>query len=329
MFQPEPPDSLTLDARKFRHPTHTADGQMRAGVAFERLRTLWFNTGTLCNITCANCYIESSPRNDRLAYLTGADLRQYLDELAGPEWRAEEIGFTGGEPFMNPAIIELLGESLSRGYRVLVLTNAMRPLLKFKHGLLALKAEFDANLVLRVSIDHYSEALHDAERGAGSWPRMMEGLLWLSRSGFSLNVAGRTCWHQSEAELRAGYAALFSAHDIALDAENPEHLVLFPEMDVARDIAEITSACWAILDVDPANMMCATSRMVVRRKGAARPAVSACTLLPYAPEFELGDTLDEATRLPVSLNHPHCARFCVLGGGACSATAGEGEPHTP
>ncbi|MEE8172653.1 MAG: radical SAM protein, partial [Alphaproteobacteria bacterium] len=66
------------------------------------------------------------------------------------------------------------------------------------------------------------------------------------------------------------------------------------------------------------------SRMVVRRKGAARPAVVACTLLPYAPEFELGDTLAAATKLPVSLNHPHCARFCVLGGGACSATAGEG-----
>ena len=125
-------------------------------------------------------------------------------------------------------------------------------------------------------------------------------------------------------ELRAGYASLFAAHDIALDAENPEHLVLFPEMDARRDVAEITSACWDILGVDQASMMCATSRMVVRRKGAARPAVVACTLLPYAPEFELGDTLAAATQRPVSLNHPHCARFCVLGGGACSATAGEG-----
>ncbi len=324
MFQPEPPDSLTLDPRKFRHPARTADGQTRAGVEFTRLRTLWFNTGTLCNVTCENCYIESSPRNDRLSYLTRADLCQFLDELEGPAWGAEEIGFTGGEPFMNPEIIDLLRDSLSRGYRVLVLTNAMRPLLQFKDGLLALKAEFGANLVFRVSIDHYSETLHDAERGAGSWPRMMEGLMWLSQSGFSLNVAGRTRWRESEAELRAGYTRLFAEYDIAVDAENPQELVLFPEMDAERDVAEITSACWGILGVDPASMMCATSRMVVRRKGAARPAVVACTLLPYAPEFELGDTLAAATKLPVSLNHPHCARFCVLGGGACSATAGEG-----
>jgi len=77
------------------------------------------------------------------------------------------------------------------------------------------------------------------------------------------------------------------------------------------------------LGVDEASMMCATSRMVVRRKGAEAPAVVACTLLPYAPEFELGETLEAATAERVSLNHPHCARFCVLGGGACSATAGE------
>ena len=324
MFQPEPPDRLTLDPRKFRNPARTADGQARAAVAFQRLRTLWFNTGTLCNITCDNCYIESSPRNDRLSYLMRADVAQFLDELKAPVWDAEEIGFTGGEPFMNPEIIALLHDSLSRGYRVLVLTNAMRPLLRLKEDLLALKAEFGANLVLRVSIDHYCETLHDAERGAGSWRRMMEGFLWLSQSGFSLNVAGRTRWHESEADLRAGYASLFAAHDIALDAENPEHLVLFPEMDARRDVAEITSACWDILGVDQATMMCATSRMVVRRKGAARPAVVACTLLPYAPEFELGDSLATTTQRPVRLNHPHCARFCVLGAGACSATAGEG-----
>jgi hypothetical protein len=63
--------------------------------------------------------------------------------------------------------------------------------------------------------------------------------------------------------------------------------------------------------------MCATTRMVVKRKGAERPAVLACTLLAYDQRFELGSTLVESAR-PVSLNHPHCAKFCVLGGAACS-----------
>jgi hypothetical protein len=56
--------------------------------------------------------------------------------------------------------------------------------------------------------------------------------------------------------------------------------------------------------------------MVVKRKGADAPVLLACTLLPYAPEFELGATLAEA-EAPVALNHPHCAKFCVLGGASC------------
>jgi hypothetical protein len=67
-------------------------------------------------------------------------------------------------------------------------------------------------------------------------------------------------------------------------------------------------------------MMCATSRMIVKRKGEERPVVVPCTLLPYDTSFELGHTLESAVG-EVKLNHPHCARFCVLGGGSCSAAA--------
>jgi hypothetical protein len=59
--------------------------------------------------------------------------------------------------------------------------------------------------------------------------------------------------------------------------------------------------------------------MVIKRRDAETPAVVACTLLPYDHEFELGTTLREAAG-PVALNHPHCAKFCVLGGAACSRT---------
>jgi len=104
---------------------------------------------------------------------------------------------------------------------------------------------------------------------------------------------------------------------MAIDAQDPAGLVLFPEMDEEADVPEITTACWGILNVDPADMMCASSRMVVKRKGAEKPAVLACTLLPYDARFELGTTLKEASS-SVPLNHPHCARFCVLGGGSCS-----------
>jgi len=91
-----------LDTAKFRDPFVTAKGEKRAAVTLRRLRTLWFNTGTLCNLTCRNCYIESSPANDRLVYLSVAEVAEYVDELEREGLGTEEIGFTGGEPFMNP-----------------------------------------------------------------------------------------------------------------------------------------------------------------------------------------------------------------------------------
>src|SRR5437763_4768517 len=110
-----------LDPRKFRDPFVTLAGEKRAQVALRALDTLWFNTGTLCNLACRSCYIESSPTNDRLAYLTAAEVRAYLDEIERDRLPTDEIGFTGGEPFMNPELLDMVEECLSRGFRVLVL----------------------------------------------------------------------------------------------------------------------------------------------------------------------------------------------------------------
>jgi hypothetical protein len=306
-----------LDPAKFRDPLVTASGEARARVALGRLATLWFNTGTLCNIACANCYIESSPRNDRLAYLSAAEVRSFLDEEAALGLDLREVGFTGGEPFMNRALPAMLDEVLSRQLRALVLTNAMKPMRRFERPLLDLHARYGDRLGLRVSLDHHGAALHDAERGAGSFAIALDGLAWLAANGFDVAVAGRHFSGESEAGLRAGYARLFAEHAIALDANDPLRLVLFPEMDAAADVPEITERCWSILNVSPDSVMCASSRMVVKRKGAARPVVLPCTLLPYDPAFELGESLADARR-SIALNHPHCAKFCVLGGASCS-----------
>ena len=310
-------ETVLPPVEKFTDPDFTANGEKRASVALKQLRTLWINTGTLCNVTCANCYIESSPRNDRLAYIKAAEVAAYLDEIETGGYGTEEIGFTGGEPFMNPEFMVMVDDALSRGFRVLILTNAMRPMMKCTEPLLALKERFGAAMTLRVSVDHYTQDLHELERGARTWEPTLTGLVWLARNGFAMHVAGRTMWGEPDKSLRDGFRRLFADLDIPVDADDPAAMVLFPEMDLAAEVPEITEDCWGILDVDPVDMMCASSRMVVKRRGADRPAVIACTLLPYEPEFELGTTLAEASG-SVKLNHPHCAKFCVLGGGSCS-----------
>jgi pyruvate-formate lyase-activating enzyme len=309
--------SSALDLAKFRDPGVTSKGESRATVALRALDTLWFNTGTLCNLTCRNCYIESSPRNDRLAYLTRADVSGYLDEIERGGLPTSLIGFTGGEPFMNPDIIAMLDDVLSRGLSALVLTNAMKPMRKLRASLLDLRERFADRLTIRVSLDHYDPAVHEMERGRRAWAPALDGLIWLARSGFRLDVAGRRFTAEPEPSLREGFAALFARHAIAIDAHDPVRLMLFPEMEAGRDVPEITTACWGILHKSPDDVMCSGSRMVVKRRDSAHPVIVACTLLPYDPRFEMGSTLAEASR-SVSLNHPFCASFCVLGGAACS-----------
>ncbi len=304
-----------LDPAKFRDPFVTAKGEPRAHVALQRLETLWINTGTLCNLACKTCYIESSPTNDALVYVTLAEVDRYLDEAEALGTR--EIGFTGGEPFMNRDMIAMMRSALGRGFEVLVLTNAMRPMRRFEEALKAIVLEHGDRLTMRVSLDHYTKAVHEAERGAGTWDKAIDGLQWLSEHGFRLAVAGRRLAGESEADARAGYARLFAQLGVRIDAANPSRLVLFPEMDAGADVPEITEACWGITGQSPGAMMCASSRMVIKRKGAARPVVAACTLLPYDDQFAMGETLAEAGG-KVMLNHPHCAKFCVLGGASCS-----------
>ncbi|HQT88990.1 MAG TPA: radical SAM protein [Acidiphilium sp.] len=315
--QPQTPQTIHLPAQAPAPDPRPAPPTHYARIALERLETLWFNTGTLCNLACDGCYIESSPRNDRLAYLAHAEFTRIIDEARATQPALRAIGFTGGEPFMNPAIIPMLDEALTHGYRTLVLTNAMRPMQRHFPILQRLRATHGSQLALRVSLDHFTQVGHDALRGAQAWQPALTGLKSLFDAGFAPTIAARfNPAHETEADTRTGFAALFAAQAWPIDAHNPDHLVLFPEMSTPNPIQGVSAAAWAALAPRGADAMCRTSRMVVQRKGESQASLVACTLLPYTPRFDLGPTLAGATS-PVTLDHPHCARFCVFGASSC------------
>jgi hypothetical protein len=302
----------------FSDPAWTARGEKRAAVALARLETLWFNTGTLCNIACAHCYIESSPKNGRLACLMLADVAPFLDEIEELSQPVSLISFTGGEPFMNPAFVAILEETLRRGFETLTLTNALKPMERWKPDIVRLAGAYNGRMRIRVSLDDFRPETHDAERGEGAFAQALDGLLWLRRSGVHVEVAARLLAGESEGFLRRGFARLFEKYDADIDCDDAQALVLLPEMREGAAPPEITEACWGILGLSPDDVMCSNARMVVKRQGAPAPAVAACTLLPYDACFELGSTLAEASK-PVPLLHPYCATFCVLGGGSCGS----------
>lgn len=301
---------------KFKDPFITADGKTRASVTLKELSTLWFNTGTLCNLTCENCYIESSPKNDSLSYLSEKDITPYLDEIQELQLPTKTIGLTGGEPFLNPHIQEILRAILSRGLEVLVLTNAYRVLDKHRQFLKDQLIKSGELLKLRISLDHYTCDLHEKERGRGTFSKTLETLKWLAEDGHHLSIAGRSLGSEDQSEALQGYSQLMK--DCGVGELSSEKLVIFPEMSPMKEVPEITTDCWGILNKTPEQQMCASERMIVKRKGQDSCLVLPCTLLAYDPQFELGTTLASAEET-VQLNHPYCAQFCVLGGASCSS----------
>jgi molybdenum cofactor biosynthesis enzyme MoaA len=303
-----------LSDNKFKDQKVTADGSNRAFIEASNIKTLWFNTGTLCNIECKNCYIESSPKNDRLVYLTFEEVKSFIDEALDKNLGTNEVGFTGGEPLMNKDIMKMIDYSLRKGLKVLVLSNAMKPMLNRTKELIKLN---HSNLTIRVSIDHYQKEKHEEIRGKNTYDVMLQGLKWLNENNFNYTLATRLLWDEKEEDLRKNFGAFIKNNNLRLDTNSPKELVTFAEMDEKMDTPEITTSCWDILKKDPNDVMCSWSRMVVRKKNSKSPSVIACTLLPYADEFDLGETLTNSLQ-KIYLNHKHCSKFCVLGGSSCS-----------
>lgn len=303
-----------VSENKFKDPITTADGSTRAFIEAKKIKTLWFNTGTLCNIECKNCYIESSPKNDRLVYITFEEVKLFIDEAIDKKLGTKEIGFTGGEPFMNKDVLKMIEYSLSKNFKVLVLSNAMKPMLNKREDLLKINHQ---DLTIRVSIDHYQKEKHEEIRGKNTFNVMMEGLKWLNQNNFNYALATRLLWGEQEDQLRDNFNLFIDKYNLKLDAKSKEQLVTFAEMDEKVDTPEITTACWNLLGKNPDDIMCSSSRMVVKKKTSPKPSVIACTLLPYEDEFDLGQNLTNSLK-KIYLNHKHCSKFCVLGGSSCS-----------
>lgn len=308
-----------LTVQKFQNSKVTAQGKSRAFVDFTGWKTLWFNTGTLCNLECQNCYIESSPTNDRLSFITLEDIYIYLDEIEQANLPIKRLGFTGGEPFLNPHIMAILEESLERGLNCLVLTNAYRGIENKIKKIEALNKQFPGQLNLRISIDHYKPEIHEKERGANTFKRTLLTTKQLNQKGINISFAARSLTGESQEQMLCEFQSLFKSYGIELPL-NQSNIVIFPEMDENSEVPEITTECWDILQIAPQDQMCAGERMIVKPKGG-KCQVQACTLLPYQKEFCTGVTLKESMTKRIYLNHPHCAKFCVLGGASCSSTS--------
>jgi hypothetical protein len=143
---------------------------------------LWVYTNFHCNLRCVYCSVASSPTARRRS-MPLPRFRDLIDEAVVEGFT--EVYMTGGEPFLEPDIVDMVLYAAER-LDTVVLTNAMlfkgRQLGELKR-LVGLP-----RLVFQTSIDGSRPQTHDRNRGQGSWAKAMEGLAIGSELGLPMRV---------------------------------------------------------------------------------------------------------------------------------------------
>jgi len=165
---------------------------------------LWIYTNFHCNLACSYCSVASSPRARRRS-VGLVRFRELVDEALDEGFR--EVYVTGGEPFLEPDLVEMINYASDR-LDTVVLTNAMLYRGARLDQLRRLAGKHQ--LVLQTSIDGAHPATHDANRGEGSWARAMAGIATAKELGLPVRV-GMTeteANHHEVDELRAMLASM-------------------------------------------------------------------------------------------------------------------------
>jgi sulfatase maturation enzyme AslB (radical SAM superfamily) len=153
---------------------------------------LWLYTNFDCNLRCDYCCVRSSPTAPRRELGLG-HVQRIAREAA--ELDVKEIFVTGGEPFLLEDIGEIL-VSCATAAPTTVLTNGMLFAGRRAESLRALPRD---RIVLQISLDSATPALHELHRGPGTWARTREGIQRVRSLGFRVRLAA-TVSSDGEAE---------------------------------------------------------------------------------------------------------------------------------
>ena len=160
-------------------------------VPMKHLETLWLQVGgTLCNLECTHCFISCGPKNDTIAMMSLAQVKERLEE--SKTLGVKDYYITGGEVFINPEIFEILALILCYG-PLDVLTNGTQITPKKARRLREIQESSSHPLRFRVSMENFEEEANDIIRGKNAYRKAVAGIECLAQVGFSpiLTIAGR------------------------------------------------------------------------------------------------------------------------------------------
>jgi MoaA/NifB/PqqE/SkfB family radical SAM enzyme len=296
------------------------------------LEDLWVMQGSLCDLKCTHCYTASSPMNNRLEQITFAELRPHLDAAA--RFGVEKIYFTGGEVFVNEAVLrgrartnEEFLASLSYALElapVEILTNARRYIRHHFDALAALRRRHGERLRLRITLESPRAAEHDAIRGKGTFQQTVETIRQLQALGFTpiLTAERPFLTEHTDEEIRQHYRSLVGApvevNLIENVMEMGHQLVQLGRQGRAPSPEVfVTTNCFSVLNKPAESLMCHFSRCLQKIEGRLR--YYPCPVIYDDARFELGATLEESFR-SVYVAHKNCYDYCLKGAGATCRT---------
>jgi len=269
------------------------------------LDTLWFQVaGTICNITCTHCFISCSPTNHAHEMLSLADVEVRLAEARALGVR--DYYFTGGEPFLNRDMIPILAATLRQGPAT-VLTNGMLLREEICGQLRELADGSEYSLDIRVSLDGFDRAAHDAIRGAGVWDRVMIGLRNLAQSGINPAITvTEAAEGVGSAEGRARFLDLIRSFGFT-----KPRLKVLPLFRIGAEAARTRAyEDWERIETlgvaDAEVLQCSTCRMVTSK------GVYVCPILIDSEDARMGHSIAETLR-PFPLAHGACHTCWVTG----------------
>jgi AdoMet-dependent heme synthase len=280
-------------------------------VPLSHLDDLWFQVGgTLCNLRCTHCFISCHPHNHTFGFMDLETVRRYLEESVG--LGVKEYYFTGGEPFLNKEMTEILEMTLQYGPAT-VLTNGTVLKDAWLERLRAAAESSPYSLEFRVSLDGFTPEENDALRGKGTFEQILRGIGMLVQHGFlPIVTVTRTRDDDEDGRLFAGFAELLRARGYPRP-----RIKILPTLRIGaeaqrsrgyHDDEVVTPEMMA--GFDTASLVCSHARMATDR------GVYVCPILIEAPGARLGDTLVESLR-PFALRY-HACFTCYKHGSLCS-----------
>ncbi len=309
-------DSVKLTEAVDSAPEQTRNnGPEPPSAPLHSLDTLWFQVGgTICNLWCSHCFISCSPKNHSFGFMARESVAGYLQESR--ELGVMEYYFTGGEPFMNRDLPDILADTLALGPAT-VLTNGILINERVARRLRKISDESIYSLEFRVSIDGVTPAENDKIRGKGSFDKALQGVKNLVDAGFLPIITIAQTWEECQGDrIFQGFTELMRS----IGYTRPRIKVI-PPLRIGREKVRargydrdetVTSEMMA--DYNDRLLQCTSSRT------ATDKGVYVCPILIDYPDALLSDRLSDST-VPYPLRHQACYT-CYISGAICHNFSG-------